>query len=80
VKSRGVTVDNSNFEGEKLWVRKWVLAGIPPDQGIGAGGALATQKSRCGQRFISGSHHLDKWPVRKGAKKWAHSIEQAQIF
>jgi hypothetical protein len=72
VKSRGVTVDNLDFEGEKLWIRRQEFNRPPLDPGNGAGRTRSSPLSRCGQRFISQSQHLDK--------KRAHSIEQALNF
>ena len=61
VKSGGVTVDNLDFEGEKLWIRRWVFDRSPLDRGNGAGRTPSQHESRCGQRFISQSQHLDSW-------------------
>jgi len=60
VKNRGVTVDNSDFEGEKLWIRRQVFNRSPLDPGNGAGGTPSPHESWCGQRFISQSQHLDR--------------------
>jgi hypothetical protein len=80
VKSRGVTVDNLDFEGEKLWIRRQVFDRSPLDRGNGAGRTPSQHESRCGQRFISQSQHLDSWPARKEPRKRAYSIEQALNF
>jgi hypothetical protein len=58
VKSRGVTVDNLGFEGEKLWIRKWVFDRSPLGPGNDAGRTPSPPKSRCGQRFIPKSQIL----------------------
>ena len=60
VKSGGVTVDNLDFEGEKLWIRRWVFGHSPLDPGNGAGRTPSQHESRCGQRFISQSQNLDR--------------------
>ena len=51
-------MDNSDFEGEKLWIGKLVLGSRPQFHGNGAGGATSFHKARCGQRFISKSQIL----------------------
>jgi len=53
VKSRGVTVDNLDIEGEKLWIRRQVINPYPLDPGNGAGRTPSLLKGRCGQRIIS---------------------------
>lgn len=68
VKGRGVSVDNLDFEGEKLWIRRQVIDRSTLDPGNGAGRTPYPPKSRCGQRFISQSQHLDSRISRQSEK------------